>query len=129
MDQIPWLCFQIQINTYRVLKIPHSCHQKFLGLEGCLYWMITIPNTLGTIMHFSHQPTGVLNIAHINLVIYGKSSSLVEKTHYFYDHFQVHYFDITGGYILSIIQMVYVTVIRSSGHLPLDSSCQAPVRT
>ena len=50
-----------QLDTFQLRsgnKIPLSF---LLGFQGFLYWIVIIPNRLGNIIHYNHQPTEVLN--------------------------------------------------------------------
>ena len=58
-------------DTWAVFKIPLSFHDTgwSTGIP-LLYWIIIIPNVLGSIIPYKHQPTGVLNTAHMSLPLF-----------------------------------------------------------
>ena len=53
-------------SKWAVLKTPFLFHEilRFIGIPN--YWMIIIPNILHSIIPYYHQPTGVLNTAHMD---------------------------------------------------------------
>ena len=54
------------ILRWAVFKIPLSFHLILVGLWGWPYWIIIIPNILGSIILYNHQPTRVLNTARVD---------------------------------------------------------------
>ena len=52
-----------------VFKISLSFHCTVWIFSGFLYWIIVIPNILGSIIPYNHKPTGVSNTAQVDMAM------------------------------------------------------------